>query len=117
MHELHPLPQRENAAPSFNLRSLDMPGLCSLLPVLLRLRLMREAFDSSFGDLKKPEREGQLITIGRVMDVPVGRSATIELPEGMELALYNVEGQFYAIENFCPHKGAPLAGGRVCGQA
>ena len=78
---------------------------------------MRETLDSSFGNVKKPRREGQLITVGRVEDVPLGRSATIELPEGMELALYNINGQFYAIENFCPHKGAPLAGGRLCDHA
>jgi nitrite reductase/ring-hydroxylating ferredoxin subunit len=78
---------------------------------------MQEAFDSGFGTFKKPEREGQLIIVGRVEDVPPGRGATIELPKGMELALYNVNGEFYAIENFCPHKGAPLAGGRLCGHA
>jgi nitrite reductase/ring-hydroxylating ferredoxin subunit len=39
----------------------------------------------------------------------------IELPEGRELALYNVDGEFFATENFCPHKGARLAGGILCG--
>ena len=43
-----------------------------------------------------------------------GSSKTIELPEGRELALYNVNGEFYATENFCPHKGAPLTDGTLC---
>ena len=51
---------------------------------------------------------------GRVEDLPHGSSKTIELPEGRELALYNVNGEFYATENFCPHKGAPLADGILC---
>ena len=73
-----------------------------------------QSFNSKFGSFKKPQREGQLITVGRVEDVPAGRGATIELLNGTELALYNVNGEFYAIENFCPHKGAPLADGHLC---
>jgi nitrite reductase/ring-hydroxylating ferredoxin subunit len=56
-----------------------------------------------------------MIVAGRVEDVPPGRGATVELLDGRELALYNVGGEFHAIENFCPHKGAPLADGQLCG--
>jgi nitrite reductase (NADH) small subunit len=65
---------------------------------------------------ERGKRLGQLVTVGRVEDVPQGRGATVELLDGRQLALYNVEGGFYAIENFCPHKGAPLADGRLCGK-
>jgi nitrite reductase (NADH) small subunit/3-phenylpropionate/trans-cinnamate dioxygenase ferredoxin subunit len=71
---------------------------------------------SRFGNLKKPRKQGQKITVGSAEDVPEGRGATVELLDGTELALYNVGGEFFAIENFCPHKGAPLADGRLCGQ-
>ena len=74
-----------------------------------------QPFDSNFGKFEKPERTGQTVTVGRTDDVPQGRGATIELPDGRELALYNIEDKFYAIENFCPHKGAPLAEGNLCG--
>jgi len=74
-----------------------------------------QSFTPKFGNLKRPRREGQLVTVGRVEDVPEGRGATVELLNGTELALYNVGGEFHAIENFCPHKGAPLADGRLCG--
>jgi nitrite reductase/ring-hydroxylating ferredoxin subunit len=70
---------------------------------------------SGFANFKKPGKQGETITVGRIADVPVGRGATIELPGGTELALYNVEGEFFAIENFCPHRGAPLADGIICG--
>ena len=76
-----------------------------------------QPFTPKFGNLKRPQREGQLVTVGRVEQVPEGRGATVELLNGRELALYNVGGEFYAIENFCPHKGAPLADGRLCGHA
>jgi nitrite reductase/ring-hydroxylating ferredoxin subunit len=54
------------------------------------------------------------IEAGRAEDLPAGRSKTVELPDSHELALYNVGGEFYATENFCPHKGAPLAEGILC---
>ena len=74
-----------------------------------------QSFNSKFGNLKKPSREGRAVTVGRVEDVPPGRGATVELSSGAELALYNINGEFHAIENFCPHKGAPLADGNLCG--
>jgi len=30
-----------------------------------------------------------------------------------EIALFNVDGRFYAIENACPHQGGPMAEGWV----
>jgi len=72
-------------------------------------------FETGFGSFKRPRRTGQVVTVGRVRDVPEGRGATVELLDGSELALYNVAGKFYAIENFCPHRGAPLADGQLCG--
>ncbi|MGI8654809.1 MAG: Rieske (2Fe-2S) protein [Pyrinomonadaceae bacterium] len=70
--------------------------------------------ESHNANLKKPVRENSRVTVGRAEDVPQGFCATIDLPGGKELALYNVEGQFYATENFCPHKGTPLADGHLC---
>ncbi|HEX8734526.1 MAG TPA: Rieske 2Fe-2S domain-containing protein [Pyrinomonadaceae bacterium] len=64
---------------------------------------------------RKPRREGKKITVGRIEAVPAGRGATVQLKGGGELALFNVGGKFYAIENFCPHKGAPLADSRLYG--
>lgn len=74
-----------------------------------------QSFNSKSGNLKKPERQGKTITVGRVEDVPEGRGATVELLDGTELALFHTGGEFYAIENFCPHKGAPLADGQLHG--
>lgn len=74
-----------------------------------------QSFNPKSGNLKKPRRQGQTITVGHVEDVPEGRGATVELRDGTELALYNIGGEFHAIENFCPHKGAPLADGNLRG--
>ncbi len=57
----------------------------------------------------KPKRAGKKICVGRKDSVPPGRGATVEFKDGTEVALYNVDGDFYAIENFCPHKAYSLA--------
>src|SRR4051812_9225177 len=75
---------------------------------------MRQSDRGDFNPMR-PERAGTLVTVGRVEDVPEGRGATVELKNGRELALYNVGGRFHAVENFCPHKGAPLADGELRG--
>ena len=64
---------------------------------------------------RKPKREGKKITVGAVDAVPAGRGATVQLKSGGEVALFNAGGKFYAIENFCPHKGSPLADSRLYG--
>jgi nitrite reductase/ring-hydroxylating ferredoxin subunit len=64
---------------------------------------------------RKPHREGKLVTVGKVENVPPGRGATVKLKDGTEVALFNIGGVFHAIENFCPHKGYPLADSRLYG--
>ncbi|MBS1796639.1 MAG: Rieske 2Fe-2S domain-containing protein [Acidobacteria bacterium] len=63
----------------------------------------------------KPARAGRLVTVGKTDAVPPGRGATVKLKDGGEVALFNVDGKFHAIENFCPHKGYPLADSRLYG--
>jgi nitrite reductase (NADH) small subunit len=79
------------------------------------IRSAMRRFDPRLANFRRPQREGKLVTVGRVGDVPEGRGATVELDGGKELALYNVGGEFFCVENFCPHKGAPLADGTLCG--
>src|SRR2546421_10842316 len=74
-----------------------------------------ESFNTKPEDSPKPARGTRTIVVGRVEDIPSGRCATVDLADGNELALYNVDGEFYATENACPHRGAPLAQGRRSG--
>ena len=68
-----------------------------------------------YENTRQPKREGKKITVGKIDAVPPGRGATIQLKDGSELALFNVGGNLFAIENFCPHKGYPLADSRLYG--
>ena len=49
-----------------------------------------------------------------VTDVADGAAKTIDLA-GKQIALFNVSGKFYAVDNKCRHRGGPLAEGDVDG--
>ncbi len=54
------------------------------------------------------------VPVARVGDVKPGHPVTVSV-EGREIALFNVAGTVYALENACPHQGAPLADGWIEG--
>lgn len=74
-----------------------------------------QSFDTEPNDTSAPATGEQTVTIAEQQTIPPGAAATVDLPDGDQLALFNVDGEFYAINNFCPHKGAPLAEGQLCG--
>ena len=82
---------------------------------LLRAGFGKQPMGKHRENKRKPVRTGETITVGKAESVPPGRGATVKLKDGTELALYNIGGTFHAIENFCPHKGYPLADSRLYG--
>ncbi len=54
------------------------------------------------------------VRVARAADVKPGQPLTVTV-EGREIALFNVDGTVYALENMCPHQGAPLADGWIEG--
>lgn len=56
-----------------------------------------------------------LVTVAKVTDVPPGTARTVEVG-GTLLALFNVNGTFYALANCCPHAGGPLGEGTLRGE-
>jgi nitrite reductase (NADH) small subunit len=57
---------------------------------------------------------GQLVTVAREDEVPPGAARIVRAGE-RELALYNVEGEFYATQNQCLHLKGPLGDGQLDG--
>ena len=47
-------------------------------------------------------------------EVPPGGKKLIEI-DGRSIALFNVDGAFYAIDDVCTHDGGPLAEGKLTG--
>ena len=54
------------------------------------------------------------IKVVNVQDVPVGKAKQVTI-NGRALAVFNVGGTFYAIDDTCPHRGGPLSEGTVVG--
>jgi nitrite reductase/ring-hydroxylating ferredoxin subunit len=74
-----------------------------------------QPFNTTPEDGSTPAAPGRTLTLGEASHLPPGTFDRFELPDGEELAIYNIDGEYYATENFCPHKGALLSDGRLCG--
>src|SRR6059036_4038894 len=56
----------------------------------------------------------KLIKIAGAKEVPPGQAAAFTV-EGQRIAVFNVEGTYYAIGDTCTHRGGPLSEGEVQG--
>jgi nitrite reductase (NADH) small subunit/3-phenylpropionate/trans-cinnamate dioxygenase ferredoxin subunit len=54
------------------------------------------------------------VSLGRAADLPPGQGRVVEAG-AHTLAVFNVEGRFYALDNACPHRGGPLGEGDLEG--
>ncbi len=52
--------------------------------------------------------------VAKVYDIPVGKRKIVEV-NGRSIGIFNINGQFFAIRNRCPHEGAELCTGTVTG--
>jgi len=56
-----------------------------------------------------------LKTVAQTAEIEPGSAKVVEA-NGREIAIFNVEGSFYAIDNVCSHKGGPLGEGLLEGE-
>ena len=52
----------------------------------------------------------EFISVADIASLPPGKGRTVEV-RGRRYAVWNVEGTFHAIDDTCPHRGAPLGAG------
>jgi nitrite reductase/ring-hydroxylating ferredoxin subunit len=57
----------------------------------------------------------EFITVASISELSVGSSKTVEV-QGKVIALFNVGGKIYALDNTCLHQGGPLGEGRLEGE-
>ena len=74
-----------------------------------------QSFDTNTKDAAQLSDRNQTFVVGGIDDLRPGACIRFALPGGDELAVYNVNGEYYATENSCPHRGAPLTEGALCG--
>ena len=55
---------------------------------------------------------GQRVTVGKLEDIPEGGSAVVTVNQ-KDIAIFKVNGKFFALDDVCPHMGASLSGGYV----
>ena len=54
----------------------------------------------------------EFTTVAKTADIPPEQGAAFPV-QGRMVAVFNHSGEFFAIDDFCPHMGASLAGGRL----
>jgi nitrite reductase/ring-hydroxylating ferredoxin subunit len=55
------------------------------------------------------------VSVGKTEDVMSGSGFVAEV-NGQSVAVFNVEGSYYAIDNTCLHRGGPLGEGELEGE-
>ncbi len=54
------------------------------------------------------------VAVARIQEIPPGTSREIVV-KGRVVALFNVDGEFHALDGVCPHAGGPLGEGQLNG--
>ena len=54
------------------------------------------------------------VTVAKLEEIPEGGSRIVEVA-GRQIALFKADGQIYALDNVCPHRGGPLGEGMIAG--
>lgn len=54
--------------------------------------------------------------VGEPSEFPEGVGVGVEV-DGLPIAVFRVDGEFYGVQNRCPHKGGPLYRGDVNAEA
>lgn len=56
----------------------------------------------------------EFVRVAATADIPEGEGRTFEVGD-QEVAVFNVGGRFFAIDNTCKHQGGPLGEGELAG--
>jgi 3-phenylpropionate/trans-cinnamate dioxygenase ferredoxin subunit len=57
---------------------------------------------------------GDLFDVGAEGDIAPGEAKLVEA-DGREIALFNCDGEYFALDNDCTHIGGPLCEGEITG--
>ncbi len=60
-------------------------------------------------------QKGGAACVGKISEIPLGKAKSVMLGK-VKVAVFNVDGKFYAIKDACPHAEYPLEKGTLCGE-
>jgi nitrite reductase/ring-hydroxylating ferredoxin subunit len=66
-------------------------------------------------DLVRPEPHRTFVRVADLSEVRPGTGRLVLGPADKPIALFNVDGELFAINAVCPHRGGPLAEGTLTG--
>jgi nitrite reductase/ring-hydroxylating ferredoxin subunit len=66
-------------------------------------------------EVREPVETRRRIRVASAESLPVGGRLLVAV-DGVEIALFNVDGELFAINNRCPHRSGPLIRGYVVGR-
>jgi nitrite reductase/ring-hydroxylating ferredoxin subunit len=55
------------------------------------------------------------VRVASLQDIAPGQCLVVEVDADLTVALVNVDGRVYAVDNLCPHRGGPLGEGPLKG--
>ena len=55
------------------------------------------------------------VKVAKTSEIPAGQGKCVEV-EGRRIAIFNVDGSYYAIDDVCQHQGGPLGEGELSGK-
>jgi nitrite reductase (NADH) small subunit/3-phenylpropionate/trans-cinnamate dioxygenase ferredoxin subunit len=62
------------------------------------------------GRYRAEDQPSDFVRVARRSEVPPGSVICVQV-DGHDVALANLDGSFYAVDNNCPHNGGPLSKG------
>ena len=57
----------------------------------------------------------EFLKVAKIEEIAPGQARRVEV-RGKRLALFNIDGNFYALDDTCTHKGGPLSEGAIAGE-
>jgi len=71
-----------------------------------------KAFSEAESNKKRLRKHRGVLNAGSASELKEGKCKIIE-GQNLSIGIYKVQEKFYAVQNYCPHMGAPLCKGRL----
>ena len=65
--------------------------------------------------LRTEDEMAKFVKVAKISEIPDQKGTCVEV-EGKSIAVFNLGGEFYAIDDTCTHQGGPLSDGAVDGE-